>query len=150
MRPFFILQPALLLLLPILTGPFLISCAEAKPDSRDRPARRMAPPEVVACDRNQLTSYTGAVTGYRRDGDELWLQISTDWDTIEQVQVEVGPAAGTVTQFLLRGDPFTVADWSVLEQSPGVLHDDMRATAWVCLDGKTPPLVDWMPPRIEQ
>lgn len=109
----------------------------------------MAPPDVVACDRNQLTSYSGDVSGYRRDGNQLWLQISTDWDTVEQVEVEVTRAAGTVTQFLLRGQPFQADGWSSLEQSPGVLRDGMRATAWVCQDGKTPPVIDWFPPGIE-
>jgi len=26
---------------------------------------------------------------------------------------------------------------------PGVLRPDTRATAWVCSDPKTPPLIDW-------
>ena len=44
---------------------------------------RLRPPTTLACDRNHLTSYTGAVSGYRREADQTWLEISTDEDTVD-------------------------------------------------------------------
>ena len=48
--------------------------------------------------------------------------------------------------YLFNGQPFTAADWSAIESAPGVLREGMRATAWVCDDGVTPPVIDWQPP----
>ena len=95
--------------------------------------RVMAPPSL-ACDRNQLTSYFGKVVGYKRLEAGAWLRIATDYGTIEEV---------TARDFLYRGQPFTARDWARIERKPGELRDGVRATAWVCSDGRTPPLVDW-------
>jgi hypothetical protein len=46
--------------------------------------------------------------------------------------------------FRLDGRPFTSREWSVIEQSPRVLSQGTRATAWVCADGQV--LVDWNAP----
>lgn len=95
---------------------------------------RLAPPEAVGCDRNELTSYTGKVTRYRRDGWKVTITIATTADTIERV---------TARRHLIEGQPFTAADWIRIERRKGVLRKDMSAIAWVCTGGET--VVDWRP-----
>lgn len=107
---------------------------------------RLRPPTTLACDRNHLTSYTGAVSGYRRGADQTWLEISTDEDTVEAVTVEHAGQPDASAHYLLRGQAFTANDWTAIEATKGKLVDDMRATAWVCDDGVTAPIIDWQPP----
>lgn len=110
-------------------------------------ASRLAPPSEAGCNRNQLTSWFGVVSGYRREAEQTWLEISTDYDTVEQVTIAPAGPTGFLTHYLLWGEPFTENDWAVIETSPGVLNPGMRAIVWVCDDGITAPLVDWQPPR---
>lgn len=107
---------------------------------------RLRPPATLACDRNHLTSYTGAVSGYRRDAEQTWLEISTDEDTVEAVTVAHAGQADASAHYLLRGETFTANDWPAIEAGKGKLIEDMRATAWVCDDGVTAPVIDWQPP----
>ena len=107
---------------------------------------RLRPPATLACDRNHLTSYTGAVSGYRRDADQTWLEISTDEDTVEAVTVEHAGQPDASAHYLLRGEAFTANDWAAIEAAKGKLVENMRATAWVCDDGATAPVIDWQPP----
>ena len=107
----------------------------AAPAFAARGGRIMAPAQV-SCDPNQLTSYFGKVTAYKRDKSSVWLRIATDYDTVEEV-------TAPVDLFLYMGRAFTAADWKRIESKPGVLRKGTRATAFVCRDGKTPPLVDW-------
>jgi hypothetical protein len=107
---------------------------------------RLRPPATLACDRNHLTSYTGVVTGYRREARQTWLEISTDEDTVEAVTVDHAGQADASAQFLLRGEPFTAGDWARIEKTRGQLLGGVRATAWVCDDGATAPVIDWQPP----
>ena len=109
-------------------------------------AGRLRPPASLACDRNHLTSYTGAVSGYRREADRTWLEISTDEDTVEAVTVEHAGQPDASAHYLLYGQAFTGNDWTAIEATKGKLIDDMRATAWVCDDGVTAPVIDWQPP----
>lgn len=109
---------------------------------------RLRPPPL-ACDINQTTSWTGRVTGYRRDAKGLWFRIATDADTIEEATLAGRSQADWAKQFLLRRTIFNAGDWSHIEQAPGRLIDGMRATAWICEDGKTPPVIDWQPPGAE-
>lgn len=127
----------------------LLGCASSSvaQEPERRAAGRLMPPELLTCDRNQLTSWFGKVSGYRRSASETWLEISTDYDTVEQATLKHGDAADASARYLLWGEPFTAQDWSRIERAPGVLIDGMRAVVWVCEDGKTPPVVDWQPPR---
>jgi hypothetical protein len=100
-------------------------------------------PSAVSCDANQLTSYFGKVTGYKRGKTSTWLRIATDYDTVEEVSVPNGGAKDASAHYLYAGRAFTAKDWARIESMPGVLRAGTRATAWVCSDGKTPPLVDW-------
>jgi len=111
-----------------------------------RQGGRLAPSPSVTCDRNQLTSWTGVVSGYRRDSDSTWLRISTDEDTVEETTLDHPDQPDASAHFKLWGEPFQETDWPVIEETPGVLHPGMRATAWICEDGKTPPVIDWQPP----
>lgn len=124
----------------------LVSCAASQApfreyDSRARSARLM-PPATLACERNELTSYTGRVTSYRRTADMTAVVINTDAGTTEKVEVRHADAA---TVYLLNGSPFTDADWPRIESEDGELLPGTRVTAWVCLDGKTAPVLDWRP-----
>ena len=102
-----------------------------------RPAAgRVMPPSQLTCPPNQLTSYFGKVTGYKRGKTSTWLRIATDYDTVEEV---TAPHA----RYLYQRAPFGKKDWSRIESKTGVLRPGTRATAWVCSDGKTPPVVDW-------
>jgi hypothetical protein len=100
-------------------------------------------PEQVRCDRNQLTSYFGKVTAYKRGKVRVWLRIATDYDTVEEVTAIDPAEKDPANLFLYQGRAFTAADWRRIESKPGVLRKGTRATAWVCRDGKTPPLIDW-------
>lgn len=107
---------------------------------------RLAAPPSSACDRNQLTSWFGAVSGYRRERETVWLEVSTDYDTVEQINLGYGDQVAAPAQFQLRGQAFTESGWAMIESSPGVLKEGMRVVVWICEDGETPPLVDWQPP----
>ncbi len=116
----------------------------------DAPAQgsgRLRPSPALACDRNNLTSYSGVVSGYRRDTDSTWIQIDTDEDTVEAVTVAHDGQADATAHFQLWGAPFAAGDFSRVGTSTGVLIDGMRAIAWVCDDGKTAPVIDWQPKR---
>lgn len=108
---------------------------------------RLRPSPALACDPNQLTSYAGLVSGYRRDAHSTWIQIDTDEDTVEAVTVAHDGQADASAHYQLWGAPFTVGDVARIETPTGVLIDGMRATAWVCDDGKTAPVIDWQPKR---
>lgn len=122
-----------------------VSHAVAAQDPGAGRGARIAPPAAITCERNQLTSWTGSVTGYRRTQDCTWLEISTDADTVEQTTVPHGGSTDASSRFLLWGEPFGPSGWAAIESSPGQLKDGMRATAWICLDGITGPVVDWQP-----
>ena len=118
------------------------SAAQARPVG----GGRVMAPTQVRCDPNQLTSYFGKVTGYKRGKASTWLRIATDYDTVEEVTVSHAGAKDASKQYLYQRAPFTAAHWAKIESKPGVLRPGTRATAWVCTDGKTPPLIDWNAP----
>jgi hypothetical protein len=103
---------------------------------------RMRPPAQVVCSHGSLTSYFGHVVAYRRSARQASLRIATDYGTTEEVSVPLTSATDT-SHFLMHGQPFGPRHWSAIESKPGILRSGMRATAWVCGDGKTAPLVDW-------
>lgn len=119
------------------------ACVSAADSATGDRGRRMMPPPSSTCDPNQLTAYFGVVSGYKRGSDSTWLKIDTDYETVEEVTIPHAGAADASARYLLRSEPFTKADWSQIESKPGVLRPGTRATAWVCGDGKTPPLIDW-------
>lgn len=137
MRPFFVLG--------VVIGLAGCSASSAR-EPATRNAGRLMPPSAITCDRNQLTSWSGVVSGYRRSAASTWLKISTDDGTVEALTIEHSDQSDASTHYLLRGQPFTAQDWKRIEQSTGLLIDSMRAVAWVCSDGKTAAVIDWQPP----
>lgn len=133
-------------LVVLLTG-VLIATSTLAQDGRSRAMGRIAPSPLLSCDHNQLTSWTGVTSGYHRLEKSTWLEISTDYDTVEQTTLEHDNALDASTFYLLWGKPFKQADWAAIEASHGVLINGMRATAWICSDGTTPPVIDWQPHR---
>lgn len=103
------------------------------------------PPASVLCSRDQLTAYSGLATHYHRSADSTRISIHTDWDTDETVVLEHAGSNDPTPQFLMQGRRFDAQDWRRIETAPGILIEGVRATAWVCGDGKTKPLVDWQP-----
>jgi len=95
----------------------------------------MPPARAAAC-KADLTAYFGKVTAYKHGKDFVWLRIATDYGTVEEVRAPTN-------NFLYQGRAWTTVDWQRVETRPGVLRPDTRATAWVCSDPKTPPLIDW-------
>ena len=130
----------------LLTG-ILMSYTALAQDNGGRRSGRLAPSPLISCDHNQLTSWTGVVTGYHRLEKSSWLEISTDADTVEQTTLEHDDALDASAFYLLWGQPFKPADFKTIETAPGVLINGMRATAWICSDGNTPPVIDWQPGR---
>ena len=117
-----------------------------EPNAAETPAARsggrLRPPAAVTCDRNELNSYAGKVTHYRRQKEKTVLVLDTSAGTTETVSVRHG--SGDPSRFyLIDGTPFTAADWSRIERSRGVLRHDMSAVAWVCANGVT--IIDWRP-----
>jgi hypothetical protein len=142
--------PSRFLPLAILAAVVLPVCAQQpapRNTSAGAPAQRMMPPQAVTCDRNQLTSYSGAVRAYQRQHGATRLSIHTDWDTDESVELYHAGSDDPSPQFLLSGRPFRSSDWQQIESAPGILIRGMRATAWVCTDGENPTLIDWQPRR---
>jgi len=104
---------------------------------------RLAPPAAVTCDRNQLTSYAGRVTAYVRNEEKTTVTIATDAGTIETVTIAHRAGDDPSAAYLLEGAAFGQDDWKRIEKSRGVLHESMRAIAWVCTNGET--IIDWRP-----
>lgn len=94
---------------------------------------RLAPPAVVKCDRNDLTSYAGKVTSFRRTKSQVSIGIATDADTTESVKAKTA-------RYLINGKPMKAADWN----RPGVGKGG-RAIVWVCRARGLEPVIDWRP-----
>jgi hypothetical protein len=106
---------------------------------------RLRPPEGVTCPRDQLTAYTGKASGYERNANEIRIRVDTDWETVEEIRVDLKPGEDVRSHFLLRGEPYGQRNLGEIEETPGKLKADMRVTAWVCASGPQP-LIDWRPP----
>jgi hypothetical protein len=104
---------------------------------------RVTPPGVVECAPDRLTAYIGTVTRFSRERDRTTVEIRTDWDTTEQVVI-AHQADGPERWFLLRTKPFGPDGWKAIESAPGQLRRGIRASAWICENGKNP-IVDWNP-----
>jgi hypothetical protein len=109
--------------------------------AQPRGGARTRPPEWFACQPDALTSYTGVVVGYRRQAGRTSLRIRTDSDTTERVSIRHPGNDNPAPWFRFAGQPFEDSDWRRVESRPGHLRPGVRATAWVCADGRT--MVDW-------
>lgn len=135
-----LLIPAILIL--VITLPV---CARQTADDQAAGRGRFAPPATLNCNRNDLTSYNGQVIAYQRTVESIQVRIQTTWDTIESVSMQLSETQPISNSFLINGGVFTRADWSRIESSEGVLIEGMQVIAWLCLDDKTPPVLDWRP-----
>jgi hypothetical protein len=124
-----------------LTALLLVAVVEGHQARRAQEGARQRAPESFACDRNNLTVYTGVVRSYRRQTGSTTLTIRTDYDTTEQVSLTHTGTDDPSRLFRWQGEPFTPADWSRIESRKGVLREGTRASAWVCADGRV--MVDW-------
>ena len=125
----------------LLSALLLVPVAEAAHAEPAQRQERQRAPESFACDRNNLTVYTGVVRSYERQVGTTTLRIRTDWDTTEQVSLTHPGTDDPSPLFRMLGAPFTAADWSRIETRKGVLRAGTRAAAWVCSDGRV--MVDW-------
>jgi len=106
---------------------------------------RLRPPSKVECSRDHLTSYTGKVIDYQRTMNRTNLRIATDWGTIEAISIAHPGSKDPSVWFLIEGKIFAHSDRKHVETSAGQLREGVRATAWVCDDGRNP-IIDWLPP----
>ena len=136
MRPCFVLALAALALLSCVE-------AQARPATPGRGGGRVMLPAGLACDANHVTSWFGVVSGYRRERGRTWIRIDTDYDTVESTTIEHAGEPDASKHYRFQGRAFTAKDFARIELKPGVLRKGVRATAWVCDDGRTPPLIDW-------
>ena len=104
---------------------------------------RVMAPSGLACDVNHLSSWFGVVSGYRREHGRTWIRIHTDYATVESTTIEHAGQPDASKHYRYQGRAFTAKDFARIERKPGVLRPGVRATVWVCDDGKTPPMVDW-------
>lgn len=116
----------------------------ARAVQRTASRQRIRPPDSLTCDRNRLTSFTGAVTSYSRGPRLVSLRMRTDEATNERFSLRLGRGDDAAGHFLLNGEPFTGDDWKKIETRRGKLRPRMRATVWVCSD-EPAPTIDWRP-----
>lgn len=107
-------------------------------------SQRARPPASLSCSRDHLTSFQGRVLSLTRGAQTMTLRVRTDEETTEDLVLQWLPAERPETWMLLRGEPFTTADWNQVEMAPGTLRADTRVIVWVC-DGGAKPVVDWRP-----
>lgn len=107
---------------------------------------RLKPAEPLACSRDQLTSFTGRVTFYRRTPVELRLTLATDEATVEKFKLRFKRGDDAARWFLFAASKFEPQHWSEIERAPGQLKAGARATVWVC-EGGAQPVIDWEAPR---
>jgi rhodanese-related sulfurtransferase len=107
---------------------------------------RMMPPELVTCDRNQLTSFAGVVSSYKRKGGTTTIVIRTDDDTVETIRLKGSKRSALQPLFLIEAAKFAAADWPRIESREGVLRPGVRAVAWVCSAPPGRTWVNWQPP----
>ena len=81
------------------------------------------------------------MTSLERQKGATSLTIMTDAQTTERVTIRHPDSADPDASVLLKGKPFTKADWDAIAPK-GTLREGVRANAWVCRDGRNP-IVDW-------
>jgi hypothetical protein len=123
----------------------LPACASQANRDQAGHQRRMAPPPSLACNRNQVTSFNGAVTEYKRDARSLVITIHTDWNTVETLSLRFSNPEEPLQNLMLNGRAFTKDDWPKIEKTTGALRDGMRAIAWVCINDDDLDVIDWRP-----
>ncbi|MCA0900274.1 MULTISPECIES: hypothetical protein [Microbulbifer] len=125
---------------------FIFVCMLSLLGSSEVAAQRLAVPEYVTCDRNQLTSWQGEITRVNRKGNSVDLAIETDYGTSESMTMAGASWEEVIAQFRLAGRPFTADDWSQLFDTEGNHRRGLRAIIWLCQADDQPPIVNWQLP----
>jgi len=126
------------------TEPFFVPAAEITPAPVAR--GRMMPPALIRCERNDLTSFTGVVTSYKRARGKMTVVISTDDGTVETFTFKGSKRAQLEPLFLVESAKFSAADWPRIERREGILRAGVRAVVWVCSAPSKRTWIDWQPP----
>ena len=105
---------------------------------------RIRPPDLIKCDPNHVTSFTGTILSYSRSASRLSLRMRTDEATTEEFTLKFARGADATKSFLLHGEEFKESDWRLIERRRYRLRPNLRATVWVCDDGSNP-VIDWRP-----
>ena len=135
-----------MLMLSIFFTAVMTFLAAAEPVSFHQDRGRIMPPPQLKCDRNDLTSYDGRITAYRRRKGSTFLRIRTNFDTTEEVTIRHPGTDDPSKFYLLNGDAFMRSDWRRIEKRTRVLRPGMRANVWVCRGNPSiQPVVDWQP-----
>lgn len=106
---------------------------------------RLAVPDYVECDRNALTSWFGLVTEYQRTDEGIRLEMATDFDTQEQLDLKISDQDRLLSRLRIDGRPFKSGDWPLIEDVDGTLRKGVRATIWVCEESEILPIINWQP-----
>lgn len=129
----------------LLASLSLSVCAAQPEQGRAGRQHRIAPPTGLVCNRDQLTSFNGEVTRYRRDAKSISITIHTDWNTAESLAIRYASPERSLKNLMLNGRVFTQDDWQEIETKTGVLRHGMRAIAWVCFNDDDLSVIDWRP-----
>lgn len=135
----------LLALIMVLTLPVSAEQAHQSDSATTARGGRIMPPASLACDRNQLSSWTGVVTEYQRITGSTRIVIHTDYETVERSTLLHEDSDDPSGSFMIFGQPFEFSDWLRIESAPGVLIEGIRATAWICEDPEVGMIIDWHP-----
>jgi hypothetical protein len=92
---------------------------------------------MLGCSRDETTAFHGRVLSYSRGGGRVRIRVRTDSETTEQFTLHYG-RSGPERLFLLRGEPFTAADWPKVETRAGRLRPGVRVIVWACYRGDEP------------
>lgn len=130
----------LVLMAAVFSGALVVAPAA------DSGAQRLAPPSVIQCSRDHLTSFTGRVLAYERGPQRIFIRVRTDEETTEEFTLRLKSGEEWPKYFLLRGEEFKAEDWKLIEARQSRLRPRMRATIWVCDNGPQP-VIDWRPPE---
>lgn len=121
----------------ILTGAVLAALVAALP-AQAQNRSRLAPPAVLSCERNALTSFEGSVEALR-PGESSWtLVLRTDWDSLETFAFD--PSGQQIQHAELLPEPGLPA----YVDCGGHFPPGLSVIVWVC-SSPASVTVDWRP-----
>lgn len=106
---------------------------------------RLRVPEYAPCPANNVTSWQGTISHWQRDASTLVIELATDADTQEQLQIA---SAHYAQQLRLNGEPWQASFMAALEASDGQLPAGWSATVWLCVDDSQLPVVNLVGPQV--
>ena len=109
------------------------------------PRTRLAVPDYVDCERNALTSWSGEVTDYLRAEGRIRLEMATDFDTKERLDLNLVDQDRLLSRLRIKGRTFKPSDWPLIEDANGNIQQGIRATIWICAEQEVLPIINWQP-----